>query len=274
MTKNPIETVDFPGVPLTPVDFLGVRLTPVDVQGAARAILSRPLGTPFAYVVTPNAQHLVSLDRGVPGFREAYANAWLRTCDSQILRLLGRLLFGRRLAHCAGSDLTAHLLSHDISPGDPILVIGGDPTLANALRERFGLTALLLHEPPMGLLRNPAAIEDCVRFVVENPARYVFIACGSPQSEIVAQRILESGKAVGTGLCIGSSLHFATGLVERAPVWMRRTGLEWLYRLALNPRRHARRVFGDSFPVLIIALKTRLGLRSHTPLVVAAGSGS
>ncbi|RJF90109.1 glycosyltransferase [Oleomonas cavernae] len=259
---------EFAAIP--PVDFLGARLTPIDVLAAAAMIEARPPGAPFRYVVTPNAQHMVSLDRAVPGFREAYAHAWMTTCDSQILRLLARLLFGRRLAHCPGSDLTAHLLQNHIRPDEMILVIGGDDALAGALREKFGLTALTQHQPPMGLLKNPAAIEACVRFIVERPARYVFISCGSPQSEIIAHRTLLNGGAVGTGLCIGSSLHFATGLVTRAPVWMRRSGLEWLHRLLLNPRRHARRVFGDSFPVLLIALKTRLGLRSHAPAVAAA----
>jgi exopolysaccharide biosynthesis WecB/TagA/CpsF family protein len=93
----------------------------------------------------------------------------------------------------------------------------------------------------------------CIRFVEENPARYVFLATGAPRSEALAARIAARGLAVGTGLPIGSSLHFVAGLRRRAPGWVQRLGLEWLHRLALEPRRLWRRVFVDSLPVLRLA---------------------
>ena len=66
--------------------FLGVRLARLDMQEAARVIAARPFGAPFAYVVTPNAQHFVLLDRGDDQrFSAAYANAWLRLCDSKVV---------------------------------------------------------------------------------------------------------------------------------------------------------------------------------------------
>ncbi|MFX8035998.1 WecB/TagA/CpsF family glycosyltransferase, partial [Acinetobacter baumannii] len=91
----------------------------------------------------------------------------------------------------------------------------------------YGLTKLALHQPPMGFIKDPAAVEGCIRFVLDHPARYVFFAVGAPRSELLAQRIAERGGATGVGLCIGSSLHFLTGMVPRAPGWMRRLALEW-----------------------------------------------
>jgi N-acetylglucosaminyldiphosphoundecaprenol N-acetyl-beta-D-mannosaminyltransferase len=70
---------------------------------------------------------------------------------------------------------------------------------------------------------------------------------------------MEHGGAVGTALCIGSSLLFVTGVVRRAPLLFRRLNAEWAYRLMQNPRGHARRVFLESLPVLWIALKALLG---------------
>ena len=90
--------------------FLGVRLARLDMQEAARVIAARPFGAPFAYVVTPNAQHFVLLDRGDDQrFSAAYANAWLRLCDSKVVCALARVLLGEHLPHAAGSDLTAYL---------------------------------------------------------------------------------------------------------------------------------------------------------------------
>jgi UDP-N-acetyl-D-mannosaminuronic acid transferase (WecB/TagA/CpsF family) len=63
------------------------------------------------------------------------------------------------------------------------------------------------------------------------------LAIGSPQQEIIAQRLKERGIARGLALCVGASINFLTGIEKRAPLWMREAGLEWLYRLTKNPRR-------------------------------------
>lgn len=238
--------------------FLGVPLSLVDTTAAAALIAARDEALPFAYVVTPNAQHMVRLRQGDAGFREGYGAAWLRLCDSQIMRLLARLLFGLTLPHATGSDTTVRLFAAHIQAADRMTVIGGGEALRAALVDRYKLTALALYDPPMGFIKRPEEVRRCLDFVLAHPARYVFLAVGAPQSEVLARRIHDSGRATGVGLCIGSSLLFVTGQVKRAPKLFRRWGLEWLWRLALAPRRHARRVFVDSLPLVWIALRSRL----------------
>lgn len=248
--------------------FLGVEIAGLDAVEAAAVIAARDPALPFAYVVTPNAQHMVIIDRGSdPAFTRAYEGAWLRLCDSQIMRLLGRTLLNRHLPHAAGSDVTARLFAAHVRPDDAITVIGGDDELAARLRRRYGLMQLHLHQPPMGFITDPAAVDACIRFVLDHPSRYVFFAVGAPRSELLAHRIAERSGATGVGLCIGSSLHFITGLVQRAPPWMRRFALEWLYRLLRDPRGHARRVFVESLPLVGMAVRARLTppQRRHLP---------
>ena len=212
-----------------------VSMTDITLPDAADRIAARPPGAPFAFVVTPNAAHVTSLARPDSPFRAPYAAAWMRLCDGQAIRLLARLLWGQRLHLAAGSDLTALLLRTAVRPDDAVTVIGGDDRLAAALRDQFGLRRLHLLQPPMGYIEDPAAVQRCLDFVLAHPARFVFVATGAPQSEILLLRIAETGRATGTGLAIGSSLHFATGLVPRAPLAMRRVGLEWLFRLGARP---------------------------------------
>ena len=241
------------------LDFLGiVRLTRVDMKQAAAMIAARPASAPFTTVIAVNSQLVVVLDKPGNPLRGPCDAAWMRLCDGQILRLLGRLVHGVWLPLAAGSDLTLHLLRSVIRPDDAITVIGGDDAVAAALRAQYGLRALAQHQPPMGYIRDPAAVQACVDFVLAHPARFVFVATGAPQSEQVLLRIQQTGQATGLGMAVGSSLLFATGLVPRAPTWMRRWGLEWLFRLAINPRRHARRVFVDSLPVFWLALRALL----------------
>ena len=230
------------------------------VAEAAATIAARPPGRPFAYVVTPNAQHFVRLGRMRDSrFQAAYDAAWLRLSDSRVVGILARLVCGIELKQAAGSDLTAYMLEHTIRPDDAVTVIGGDEELRRRLVERFGLRRLALHQPPMGLAGKPDELERCIDFVVEHPARYVFLAVGTPTSENLCHRIARDGRAVGVGLNIGSSLLFATGMVDRAPPIYRRLGLEWLHRLMLNPRGHARRVFVESLPVVWMILRARFG---------------
>lgn len=250
--------------PIAEASFLGVRIALLDLREAAERLAARPVEAGFAYVVTPNAQHIVGLNRGDPRFLAGYEGAWLRLCDSQILRLVARLLFSLRLPLANGADLTARLFEQVIRPEDPITVIGGNAELKQRLEARFGLTHLALHEPPMGFYNDPGEVERCADFVAAHPARFVFFAVGAPQSEALARRILDRGDSRGTGLCIGSSLLFLTGMTRRAPPLFRRLALEWLFRLLLHPRRHARRVFVESLPLLGLALKARFSASRRT----------
>jgi N-acetylglucosaminyldiphosphoundecaprenol N-acetyl-beta-D-mannosaminyltransferase len=245
--------------------FLGIPFTPLGLRETAEHIAARPPDAPFVFVITPNAQHVVRVEAGDSRFFTAHDNGWLVVNDSSILTLLSARWFGQSLPKAAGSDLTALLFREYIRPNDAITVIGGSDEVERRLRSRFGLSTLARYNPPMGFYNNPAEIERCVDFILAHPARYVFLAVGAPQSEVVACRMLRRGGAVGTALCIGSSLHFVTGVVRRAPAIFQRTNMEWAYRMAQNPRRHARRVFIESLPVLWIALKYRLvpSLASH-----------
>ncbi|QRG07708.1 WecB/TagA/CpsF family glycosyltransferase [Xanthobacter dioxanivorans] len=238
--------------------FLKVPFACLDVPGAAQAIAGRAPGAPFSYVVTSNASHLVRLnEHDDPRFVAALAAAGLHTLDGSVPHWLARNLFGLDIPLCPGSDLTTYLFEHVIGPDDAVTVIGGSEEMKRRLVERYGIRTLNLHVPPMGFIDDPAAVEAAIRFVEEHPARYVFLVAGAPRSEYLAHMIRARGRAVGTGLCVGSALNFLTGLVQRASPAFRRLGLEWLYRLIQSPGTHIERVFVDSLPIFRIAAKAK-----------------
>ncbi len=241
------------------IDFLGLPVNDWEADGAARAVVARDPAAPFAYIVTPNAQHMVSLARDEGVWREAYAGAWRRLCDGHVVQRLAKPILGLRLPHASGSDLTLLLVRRHIRPDDAVTVIGGGARLEAALRAQFGWRNLAVFDPPFGLLRDRAAQDRCLEFIEAHPARYIFFTVGSPQSEYLASRAAALGRLTGTGLCVGGSLLFATGLVKRAPRWIRQLGLEGLYRLAQRPRGHFRRVFHESLPIVAILIKARFG---------------
>lgn len=247
--------------------FLGLRFTPLPLDEAVAMIAARPAEAPFTYVATPNAQWIVGHDQGDPRYFQAMDKAWLVLNDSRILRLLSLKLFKRDFPVAAGSDITAALFgvggfARAVRPEDAITIIGGGIEVERRLREQFGLTKIEWYDPPMGFGKDPVEVDRCAAFIRDHPARFVFIAVGAPQSDFVGRRTVELGGAAGVGLCVGGSLNFLTGIVNRAPAFYRKASLEWLYRLLQNPRRHFRRVFFQSAPVLWIAFRARFGSAS------------
>lgn len=233
---------------------LGLRFADLDAQAAAAVIAERPAGAPFGYVVTPNADHLVRLSR-YPDLLPLYGHAWLRLLDSRVVARLAWVLGSRPPCVATGSDVTAHLLR----PGERITVVGLDPAHVPALIARCGLAAVAHHDPPMGFERDPVAFRAAVEFVVANPARYVFLAVGSPRQERLAAAIAATGRATGTGLCIGAALEFIVGAKRRAPRWVQLAGLEWLARLAAEPWRLWRRYLVDCPVVVRLLWRGRWG---------------
>ncbi len=195
----------------------------------------------FGYVVTPNVDHLIRYYDD-PTFRDHYAAAAYVLMDSRFASRLVRLAQGLRLPICTGSDLTPAIFRKLAAPTDRILLVGGSAEQARAIAQMFGLQNLHHHNPPMGFIRSPAAVEECLQFIEGlSPFRFCFIGVGSPQQEAVAHALQVRGIARGLALCVGASLDFITGKERRAPQWMQQASIEWLFRLMQDPRRLAKR---------------------------------
>jgi exopolysaccharide biosynthesis WecB/TagA/CpsF family protein len=241
------------------VELMGVALADMGVRETAAALAARPPDAPFGYVLTPNADNFVRLDRD-PVYRALYRHATLRVLDSRVVARAARLLGLGVPRVCPGSDLTAALLRDHVRPGERVAVIGLRAEYLDRLVEACGIARPFHHDPPMGFDRDPAAFRAAIEFVIAHPARLVFIAVGAPKQERLAAAVQIRGAATGTGLCVGASLDFLAGARRRAPRWMQRGGLEWLFRLVSDPRRLARRYLLEDPPVFRMLLRARLGL--------------
>lgn len=238
-------------VPGHDVDYLGLAFDPRPLDAIVEALL-QPVTT-CVTVVTPNVDHLVRLHRAGRDMLlwPAYHDATLRLCDSRVVARLAQLQ-GIELPVVPGSDLTAKLFEQ-LEPGDKIALIGGDALTRGELAARRGDIAVVQHIPPMGMLRNPAAMAAAVEFIVAAQARFTFLAVGSPQQELLAMQVRAAPDARGVILCIGAGIEFLTGRLQRAPLWMQHGGVEWLHRLASNPRRLWRRYLIDGPQIFVLA---------------------
>jgi exopolysaccharide biosynthesis WecB/TagA/CpsF family protein len=256
-------------MPIDPVaaprrTFVGIDFDPLDTDAAVAWLSRITADTPFRYVVTPTVDHIVRLEGlgeqdpvGAELWR-AYRGAALALCDSRVLARLARL-YGIALPLAPGSDLTVRLFAEVAQPGDRIAIIGGDAALLAALQAHFAALDFVQHVPPMGMLRNPAALDAAVAFGRDSGARFVLLAVGSPQQELLAARIATAGAARGCGLCIGASLDFIVGRQRRAPRVVQQFGLEWAHRLASQPGRLWRRYLIDGPRIFRIAHRRHRG---------------
>jgi N-acetylglucosaminyldiphosphoundecaprenol N-acetyl-beta-D-mannosaminyltransferase len=241
---------------------LGLEYADLDASAAAVVLTRRPALAQFGYVVTPNADHLVRLHRH-PELLPLYQGAMLRLLDSRVVALAAHLVGLRPPCVAPGSDLTALLLAGHLMPRERITIVGLSPNWLPALVARCGLAPPAHYNPPFGFERDPVAMQAAVDFVLAHPARFVFLAVGSPRQEMLAAEIKASERASGVGLCIGASLEFIAGKRKRAPAWMRHVDLEWLYRLSHDPRRLARRYMVDCPAIVPLLVQERLGTLFH-----------
>jgi exopolysaccharide biosynthesis WecB/TagA/CpsF family protein len=195
----------------------------------------------YAYVVTPNVDHLIRFCDD-ESFRMLYAEAGFILNDSRLLSRVVSVSRGLNLRVCTGSDLTERLLSQVVKPDDRIVLVGATSKQAENLACRFGLCALRHFEPSMGFINDAEEVEKCLRFIeAQSPFRFCFLGLGSPQQEMLANKLRARGIARGLTLCIGASIDFLTNEERRAPQWIQRASLEWAFRLMLDPRRLAKR---------------------------------
>ncbi len=243
------------------VRLLGLDFAALDVAAAAALIAQHGAAAPFRYVVTPNADHLVRLARQ-PELAAVYEAAWLRLLDSRVVACAARLLGLDAPPVAPGSDLTDVLLAAHLAAGERVTIVGLRPAWLPALIRRYGLAEVAHHDPPMGFEHDAAAFRTAVGFVLAHPARFTFLAVGSPRQEVLAAAIAATGQARGVGLCIGAGLDFLSGAQPRAPAAMRRCGLEWLHRLASDPPRLARRYLLEDPAVFALLWRQWRGLRA------------
>jgi exopolysaccharide biosynthesis WecB/TagA/CpsF family protein len=247
-------------MPTKRVSFVGVGFDLLTMDAVLARLSEVTDRTPYGYVVTPNVDHVVRLDdpAHTAELQPLYEGADLSLCDSRIIAHLARAR-GLALPVVPGSDLTPSLFRDVIRFGDRIAIVGGDHGIVEDLGRRYPGVELIHYEPPMGLRRNAAAREEAARFVAEAEARFTFIAVGSPQQEMIAAAVRSFPQATGMALCIGASLDFITQRQRRAPRIMQRLSLEWVHRLASDPKRMWRRYLVEGPRIFLLAARNRRG---------------
>jgi N-acetylglucosaminyldiphosphoundecaprenol N-acetyl-beta-D-mannosaminyltransferase len=214
------------------------------------------------FVVTPNADHAVVYQENEK-LREAYAAASLILVDGMPLLLAAKLLRRGVPERVPGSDLVPSLFAaaSAASGGSEIrknseprplrvFLLGAAPGVAERAAERIqatwsGVTVVGCYSPPLGFEKDVAENDAILARIAVASCDVLVVGLGAPKQELwVAANCPRIAAPVA--LCVGATIDFLAGEKARAPVWMRRVGIEWIHRLASEPRRLARRYLRDA----------------------------
>jgi exopolysaccharide biosynthesis WecB/TagA/CpsF family protein len=219
--------------------FLGMPFDRIEQGSVLQMLKARRCRDPFRYLVTPNVDHVIRTMKD-PALLGAYEDAFLSVCDSTPIARLARVL-NLHLPLVTGADLTGRLFQSVLNDGDEVTLVAATHEIARALEKAYPRLRFRSLVPPPDVARDPVLVQQCVDFVARQPARFILLAIGAPASELIAYRLAHDPRASGTALCIGAGIEFLLETKKRAPMWMRRAGLEWLHRLGSEPRRLWRR---------------------------------
>lgn len=218
-------------------ELLGIRINAASFGSVLERVLRAPesgerLSLHFATV------HTLVESQENEGMRDALSQGLIQP-DGMPLVWLGRAA-GRRVERVCGPDFMPAVIEHGIRAGRTHFFYGGAPGVPEALAARLaarypGLRVAGTLSPPFRTLS--AEEEEAIVAQINAAAPdYVWVGLGTPKQDLwlAANRSRLRASAL---LAVGAAFDLLAGRRRRAPRWMQRTGTEWIYRLAMEPRR-------------------------------------
>jgi N-acetylglucosaminyldiphosphoundecaprenol N-acetyl-beta-D-mannosaminyltransferase len=192
-------------------------------------------------------------------FAEVINNAKITTPDGVPLTWGLKWLYGIRQERVAGMDLLPDLLRTASQQAIPVFFYGGAEEMLSVILEYVkvhysGILVAGTYCPPFRQLTPDEEVE-VIDSINTSGARLVFVSLGCPKQE----RWMASmkGRIKATMIGVGAAFSVLSGVQKRAPRWMQKSGLEWLYRLFQEPKRLFKRYLTTNSVFLYLLIKER-----------------
>lgn len=251
--------------PVPRFNVLGVGVSALSLDQATDLVMAARQGKRHGYICVSNV-HSISEAQRDPRLRGILNRSFLTTPDGMPLVWLGHHHGHRHITRVYGPDLMASVCDAGRAHGLKHYFFGGQPGVAQALRERLGarfpgLDVVGTFTPPFRALR-PDEFAALQADIATTQPDLVWVGLGMPKQEhfmAEAWARLDAGLLIG----VGAAFDFHSGRIRQAPRWMQRSGLEWLFRLTQEPRRLARRYLVNN-PLFVLRTFAQLtGLKRY-----------
>jgi N-acetylglucosaminyldiphosphoundecaprenol N-acetyl-beta-D-mannosaminyltransferase len=247
---------------LTSREVLGMRVDTTSYQDASRRVLSWAHDGHSAYVCIATV-HMVMEAFDSAKFQETVNGADLVTPDGMPPVWALKALGVNGASRVYGPELMPHTIELAARENVPIGLYGGTPEsldlLDRVLKVRYpDLEVACKIAPPFRPL-TPEEDEAVTNEIVASGARILFVGIGCPKQEKWMAAHKDRIPAVMLG--VGAAFDFHTGRVRQAPRWMQAAGLEWAFRLLMEPRRLWKRYAKHNPRFVGLFMLQLLGLR-------------
>ncbi|MBV9389134.1 MAG: WecB/TagA/CpsF family glycosyltransferase [Chroococcidiopsidaceae cyanobacterium CP_BM_ER_R8_30] len=220
------------------------------------------------YVVTPNAHHILILQKDAH-FQEIYSKAFLVVPDGVSLLWAAKFLQMPLKGRVNGTELFERLCRVAAEKRLRVFLLGGRPGAAEKARENLqerypGLKIVGTYCPSYGFESKPAELAQINFKIKAAVPDILFVGLGAPKQEYwIYANHQELGVPISVG--IGVSFELVANIVKRAPIWMQKIGLEWFFRLMVEPHRLWKRyIIGNPlFIWLVLKQWLKLYSKSH-----------
>ena len=214
-------------------------------------------------VFTPNVDHLIKLQKDKDFYR-IYNTADYRVCDSQLLILAAKFLGQPLQEKISGSDLfPAFYWYYRYDKNIKIFLLGGPKGVADTARRNINAkvgreVVIDSYSPPFGFEKDEGECQKIVDLINRSEATVLAVGLGAPKQEKWIYQYKNQLTNIKTFFAIGATIEFEAGHRQRAPKWMSMAGLEWLFRLLLEPKRLWKRYLVEDLPFFFLILRQKL----------------
>lgn len=240
--------------------FMNLCLDDITFDEAVKQIGQLACAEGKHYVVTPNVDHVVKIEKDIE-FRRVYEDADLILTDGTPLMWIADSLGCPIKEKIPGADMFPRVCEMAAREGYTMFFFGAGPGVAQKAKENLqkrysGLRVVGTYSPPIGFEKEEEEVEKAIRAINEKKPQILVVALGSPKQEKFIYHYKDRIN-FHVALSFGAAVDFEAGMVRRAPLWMRKLGLEWLFRFFQEPGRLFKRYFIDDMKIFWLAWKYR-----------------
>ncbi|MGH7450474.1 MAG: WecB/TagA/CpsF family glycosyltransferase [bacterium] len=249
------------------INILGTPIDRVSMAGAIVRVHQFIAARMPRLIITPNVDHVIQTRRDAE-FKRIYACADLTVPDGVPLLWAAKFLGQPLIERVNGTDLFEALCACGARLGHRVFLLGAAPGVAaqaaeNLQRRHPGLDVTGVYSPPYDFFDDLAENQKIVAMIRAARPDLLFVGLGAPKQEKwIYSHMHELQVPVSIG--VGASFEYVAQAATRAPRWMQRAGLEWLFRILKHPGRYWKRYVNDALLFFPLILQQRLGLGNFT----------
>ncbi len=244
------------------INFFGTNISVTNPQLQKKQI-DRLLKLNAKGYVTYSNVHVIVESIKNSQLQKVVNNAAIASPDGMPLVVIGKILGAKIMQKCSGPDMMINIIKGGLDKGYKHYFFGNTEEVLDELTEKLynkypNIQIVGSYSPPFRKLSEHEN-SDIIKRINEVEPDCIWVSLGAPKQEIwMAEQLKDLKKGIMFG--VGAAFNFITGDAKRAPLWMQKSGLEWLYRLLSEPQRLWKRYLTTNMKFLFYLLTKKVSI--------------